>query len=284
MTNQNTKKWIIGISVFLLLAAGVSAIAYWHSTGQRYRPETAGQGYGAQGGAFAAAGEGAGAGAAPGGGRGAGRYAAMGTAGAVTASGNDPFYLEMEQLFDAVPAGEISAAEAEALIFMWNEEKLARDVYAALAVSWNMPVFSNISASENQHLDSVAYLLERYGIDLPGSDSAGSFADPAFLSLYNDLVDQGRASLSAAFEVGATIEDLDIADLQERLGETDNEDIALLYQNLMKGSRNHMRSFVRLLERQGGEYEAQFIDADYLDTILSYNQEMAVITDPDYRF
>jgi hypothetical protein len=282
MIANNKKKWIIGISVFVLLAAGVSAVAYWHSTGQRYRPETAGQGYGAQGGGFAADQAGLDPDGAPGGGRGAGRFGGLGT-GNEAGAGADPFYLEMEALLETIPAGELSAAEEEALIYMWNEEKLARDVYAALAESWNMPVFANISVSEDQHMDSAAYMLERYGLDVPGSDSPGSFSDPAFLALYDDLVEQGRESLIAALEVGATIEDLDIADLQERLGETDNDDLALLFQNLMKGSRNHMRSFVSLLERQGEEYKAQFITDEYLELILGYNRETAVITDPDYR-
>jgi hypothetical protein len=44
-----------------------------------------------------------------------------------------------------------------------------------------------------------------------------------------------------------------------------------------------MRSFVSLLERQGEEYKAQFITDEYLELILGYNRETAVITDPDYR-
>jgi len=54
---------------------------------------------------------------------------------------------------------------------------------------------------------------------------------------------------------------------------TDNEDLALVYQNLMKGSRNHMRAFAGLLEANGISYEAQFISADLLEQILSTPKE-----------
>ena len=71
-----------------------------------------------------------------------------------------------------------------------------------------------------------------------------------------------------ALTVGATVEDLDIKDLQTLMAEADNEDILAVYQNLIKGSRNHMRAFTRMLNRNGGSYEAQFItEAEYEEII-----------------
>ena len=92
---------------------------------------------------------------------------------------------------------------------------------------------------------------------------------------YDKLVSEGKASIEAAMNVGATIEDLDIADLQKLLDKTENEEVAILYQNLMKGSRNHMRSFAAQLDRYGESYTPVYISGDYYDKILKYNREIA---------
>ena len=71
--------------------------------------------------------------------------------------------------------------------------------------------------------------------------------------------------------MGCTIEDLDIKDLQELIQNSDNIDILTVYQNLMLGSRNHLRSFNRLYENQGLTYSEQFISHEYLVEICVLN-------------
>ena len=66
---------------------------------------------------------------------------------------------------------------------------------------------------------------------------------------------------------------LDISDLNKLLVETDNEDIQIAYQNLNKGSRNHLRAYVRILERNGGEYTPQYISQVEYDEIIAGDQE-----------
>ena len=81
------------------------------------------------------------------------------------------------------------------------------------------------------------------------------------------------------------MEDLDIADLEKLIAQTDNDDITIIYQNLNKGSRNHMRSFYSQLERNNSGYKAQFISSDYLNKIIKSNRETGtVITDPNFTF
>jgi hypothetical protein len=69
--------------------------------------------------------------------------------------------------------------------------------------------------------------------------------------------------------VGATIEDLDIHDLDQALAATDNDDFRIVYRNLQEGSRNHMRAFVGQLEVLGETYVAQYIGAAALAEILA---------------
>ncbi len=49
----------------------------------------------------------------------------------------------------------------------------------------------------------------------------------------------------------------------------DNQDITYVYENLMKGSRNHSRAFTRTLSRQGVIYTPQVLDAEAYKAIIS---------------
>jgi len=53
----------------------------------------------------------------------------------------------------------------------------------------------------------------------------------------------------------------------------DNEDIILAYQNLLKWSRNHLRSFVKQIDRNGWKYSLQFITQEDYDLIIWASQE-----------
>lgn len=174
---------------------------------------------------------------------------------------------------NSMPKDSLSVREKENLVWMREEEKLARDVYMTLNETWNSQVFSNISSSEQQHMDAVLALLNKYNIPDPASQARGVFHDPALQQLYNTLVASGRTSLFKAFEAGANIEDLDLKDLQRVVSETDNADILLVYGSLQKGSRNHMRAFYRNLQKQGITYIPQYITQDELNAIISSPME-----------
>ncbi len=168
--------------------------------------------------------------------------------------------------------GEISAAEMEGILFMLEEEKLARDVYLQMAESWNLNIFSNIARSEQMHMDAVLDLIDVIEFDLPIPDAgAGEFTNQELQSLYNELVEKGNLSLVNATLVGGAIEEIDILDLQAYLAETTDPAIIQVYQNLLKGSVNHLASFARTYQRQSGEtYQPQFMsEEDYQDLISS---------------
>jgi hypothetical protein len=179
---------------------------------------------------------------------------------------------------DTLPPSDLSTTEASALVFMREEEKLARDVYQLLYTQWGQKVFNNIAASEQQHMDAVALLLTRYSLPDPAAGAAtGVFKDPALQQMFNTLMAQGQTSLIAALTVGATIEDLDIQDLQVRIAATDNADIALVFNELMKGSRNHMRAFISQLTKQGVTYTPQYITQAEFDAIVNSPTETGAV-------
>ena len=174
----------------------------------------------------------------------------------------------------AVPAGTRDAAETAGLVFTREEEKLARDVYLALHETWQAAVFVQIAGAEQRHMDAVKGLLDRYAIADPvGANPVGVFTDPRLSSLYAELVSKGRVSLADALAVGATIEDLDLADVEKLVAATENADLDLVYGNLARGLRNHLRSFVAQITAAGGSYTPQYITADAYAQIIASGRE-----------
>lgn len=165
------------------------------------------------------------------------------------------------------PSGELTRAEADGLLFMIEEEKLAEDVYSALDEKWDMRIFENIGRAEITPQKAVKRLLDRYSLPDPRM-GAGEFANESLQDLYNDLMAQGSVSVRDALMAGAAIEELDILDLMEHMAQTDKGDILLVYANLLRASENHLRAFVDNLERQGVEYTPQYLSEEEYRSII----------------
>lgn len=163
--------------------------------------------------------------------------------------------------------------ELKILLHMKEEEKLARDVYNALNVKWNVPVFTNIPRSENVHMSAVINLLKAYGEEYTLEGEPGKFNDPLFQKLYEQLVSEGSKSLADAYKTGALIEDMDIKDLEEFIEKAPNESTKMVFMNLLKGSRNHMRAFNRNLVKLGINYTPEFISQEQFNKIISSPHE-----------
>ncbi len=58
---------------------------------------------------------------------------------------------EMESALESVAITSISEAEAEGILLMREEEKLARDVYLTLYDKWGLRTFTNIAGAESTH-------------------------------------------------------------------------------------------------------------------------------------
>jgi len=172
------------------------------------------------------------------------------------------------------PVQILDETERADLLFIREEEKLARDVYMALYDVHKVRAFRKISQSEQRHMDALLTLIEKYEITDPVGDNAvGEFTNTTLQSLYTQLVAKGKESLVDALVVGLTIEDMDIHDLVGDLDRTDNTDVRTVYQNLMKGSRNHLRAFASLLEAEGETYVPVYISQDDYDSIVDSPKE-----------
>ena len=158
---------------------------------------------------------------------------------------------------------QLTEAEEQHILYMREEEKLARDVYLTLYELWGAEIFANISESEQRHMDAIERLITRYGlVDPVVDDTLGSFINPDFELLYNQFVTDGSESLEQALNVGVYIEELDIADLDQALQETSMRAVRRVFQNLLNGSYNHLSAFQRNIEAAGTECPGQLGPGD----------------------
>lgn len=168
----------------------------------------------------------------------------------------------------------LTEQEKSDLIFLRQEEKLAHDVYVYAYQKYAHFVFNNISNSEQTHIDNMTGLLSKYNVVDPAVGLAnGVFADNDLQALYNQLITKVDISLIDALEVGATIEDLDISDIQRFYANTTKSDILHVYDVLTCGSRNHLRGFTGQLKPLGVTYSPQFLSAGDYQNIINGSHE-----------
>jgi tRNA isopentenyl-2-thiomethyl-A-37 hydroxylase MiaE len=105
------------------------------------------------------------------------------------------------------------------------------------------------------------------------NDELGVFENEELQTLYDGLIETGNKSLIDALMVGAAIEEIDILDLIKYTEQIDNEDITFVYDNLNRGSRNHLRAFVKNLQNQGVDYEAHYMTQEAFEAIINSNME-----------
>ncbi|MDE1883809.1 MAG: DUF2202 domain-containing protein [Rhodospirillales bacterium] len=175
---------------------------------------------------------------------------------------------QIRAMIAAQPRGDLTQGERDGLLLMREEEKMARDVYVRLHERWGLRPFANISGSEQAHMDMMQAMLEHFALPDPAQIfEAGQFHDAALQKLHDGLVEQGLKSLEGAVRVGLLIEELDVADLQKAKRKTKKPEILAVYEELERGSRNHLRAFYRWKEHLGIAYQASHLPQAELERI-----------------
>ncbi len=169
--------------------------------------------------------------------------------GTLAANGNGGRAVSAQPKAPAV--APLSDAEAATLVWMREEEKLARDMYITLNTYFPAKIFTNIAASEQKHFDAIGKKLALYGIGDPATDVVGAFTDPDLQALYDDLLALGMVSYVDALKVGVLIEEADLTDLELAIDGTDSVPLARTYEHLLRGSEHHLAAFTRSLAKAG---------------------------------
>jgi hypothetical protein len=170
--------------------------------------------------------------------------------------------------------GALAPAPLEQLMRMRDEEKLAHDVYVALAKSSGLPIFKNISNAELQHRRALEQVVSRYSPTTPATSlPVGNFTDPQSQKLYDALVASGSVSPLAAAMVGVKVEEMDIKDLQNLLSQNPPQDVARVLENLLRASSNHLRAFSTELTKLGGVYKPEFLSPQEFNSIVNASSQ-----------
>lgn len=164
--------------------------------------------------------------------------------------------------------------QTEQLLRMREEEKLAHDVYVTLGKSTQLPLFENIASAESRHMAALEQIIRRYAPDVQYPTLPfGKFSVLEYQRLYESFVKSGETSLLDAVMVGAKIEEMDIKDLQRLLTQKPSQDIARVFENLMRGSRNHLRAFSGQIAQLGGTYTSEYLSQREFDQIANSESE-----------
>jgi len=148
----------------------------------------------------------------------------------------------------------ISNETKQSIAYMYDEERLAKEVYLSIYQKQPVRQLSKIaSKAETRHIDAVKNLAQRYGIPTP-TQKVGKYQHKQIESLYNKLYTKGIRSQKDALEVGCIVEVTDIDDLDKFItqAQKDNaQDIVQIYDFLRNGSYNHYWAFDKGLKQLG---------------------------------
>jgi hypothetical protein len=146
----------------------------------------------------------------------------------------------------------LSDEQKDRLFYIFQEEKVARDVYITLGEQYPAEnTFALIQLSEQSHIEAAQSLCDKYEVDTSyvSLDVIGQFELPVLQKLYDTCVAQGSISLLDGLKVGELIELTDLSDLENAEIEMP-EDVVKVFENLKAGSQNHLDAFRRAIARE----------------------------------
>jgi hypothetical protein len=177
---------------------------------------------------------------------------------------------EMTAAIKSLPTYTLSYEQKYTIAYMWDEERLARDLYLKLYELYPdaKPLYNIATQSETQHVSWVTTLVEKYDLNLQNTTDfsggydvqtladipAGQFILPELQQLYDALYAEGSQSEIDALKVGCKVEVTDVDDLDRYIEEAkagEALDLVAVYENLRNGSYNHYWAFDNALKQRG---------------------------------
>ena len=127
----------------------------------------------------------------------------------------------------------------EMLTYAIQDEYLARAEYELIMSEYGeQRPFSNIIKAEEYHIELLKPLFEKYNVSIPKDNSS------EYIVLPEDI--------QAALQTGVKAEVDNIEMYEKFLLEDIPSDVAEVFEELKRGSENHLKAFERGLERNGG--------------------------------
>ena len=191
----------------------------------------------------------------------------------------------MQNIINNLPKENLSQENKDILSHMWNEEKLAHDLYLKLYDLYPVETLNTIATrSEARHEESIQNLIEKYDLNITSQDFNGSyntdelakydigeFISPSIQTLYNNLYDLGSKSEIDALKVGCMVEVTDVNDLDEYINENNiTTDMSIVFDHLRNGSYHHYWAFDAVLKSKGITNGCCSVGEEYCKTEEEY--------------
>jgi len=139
----------------------------------------------------------------------------------------------------------LSEDQKDMLFFIYQREKVARDVYDTLSKIYkDENTFALMRFAEQRHLNCTRELCDLYGVETSSinEDVVGEFESAVLQTLYDECALKGGQSLLDAFEVGEFLESTDIEDLElASIGMP--SDVVNVYDRLKERNIGHLGVF-----------------------------------------
>ncbi len=155
---------------------------------------------------------------------------------------------------------------AAEVVYAFEEERVAHDLYTAAAEKWGSRVFVNIASAELRHAAALTQLASASAIALPPVQR-GVYSTSDLQQLYTQLLAIASESETGALKAGALVEETDITDLRRMTAVATDAGTRAVLSHLEKASMQHLLAFVRNLEVRGITYQPQVMTAEEFNAI-----------------
>ena len=185
-----------------------------------------------------------------------------------------------------LPESNLTNEQKYTLAYMWNEEKLAKDIYFALnELTPHQTLYNIAERSETKHEAMVEALIQKYDINITNladytisysedelrAFGPGQYGLPEIQDLYNVLYEKGSQSLIDALQVGCMVEVTDINDLDKDIVTASGaDDLVMVFSSLRSGSYSHYWAFDSALKALGISDGCCSVGVDYCKTTDEY--------------
>lgn len=149
------------------------------------------------------------------------------------------------------PTTILTEEQKDTLFFIYEGEKVARDVYITLGkIHKDENTFALMQVAEQRHIDCARDLCDTYGVETShvNEDTVGKFESLVLQTLYDACTEKGKKSVHDALEVAEFIEATDIEDLEHASVGMPN-DVVNVYDNIKKRNLRHLDAFQAALSR-----------------------------------
>lgn len=156
--------------------------------------------------------------------------------------------------------------------WMYDQEKLARDLSQELYDEWEEPNFANMVVTHQRHMNELEVTMRRYSLNPPAdTNEPGGYRDEQHVELFAELKRRAEEGPLEAVKAVAFLQELHIFEYRLHVELTAEKPVKDTFERLLAGSKNHLRMWawlVSYLTPPEHYYHAQMLGQQDVDTIL----------------